>query len=308
VFDVMGDPVAEVVVTAERLSFLTPAVRRVIRLKSAQTNDLGDFRIHGLTPGKYYVSAARGGTEGRDAPTFFPGVSSISEATPIEVRAGQDSLGVSMQLAPPRFGDVAGIVMNSNGAPFGGANVWLVPSRFDGVQVGAHASAITDAAGRFAINNVSPGDYRLEVFARAWMEKYAVVGDAAGPPPELASVPVSIASGRTEVLSVRTSTGFRVTGQMFVDGVPISAAAWRRSPRHCGGADSVDSFRDVDSGHGRRFRGRYVRTYRCARPPLPDDANTSARGRPITTRVWVARTSASVALRSRETLRASRFT
>jgi len=225
VFDVMGDPVAEVVVTAERLSFLTPAVRRVIRLKSAQTNDLGDFRIHGLTPGKYYVSAARGGTEGRDAPTFFPGVSSISEATPIEVRAGQDSLGVSMQLAPPRFGDVAGIVMNSNGAPFGGANVWLVPSRFDGVQVGAHASAITDAAGRFAINNVSPGDYRLEVFARAWMEKYAVVGDAAGPPPELASVPVSIASGRTEVVSVRTSTGFRVTGQMFVDGVPISAAA-----------------------------------------------------------------------------------
>lgn len=222
ILDATGDPVAEAVVTAQRLSFLTPAVRRVVRLQDAQTNDLGDFRVHGLTPGKYYVSASAGG----GAPTFYPGVASIAEAVPVEVRAGQDSFGITMQLTPMRFGGVSGTVVNSRGAPFGGANVWLVPSRPDGVEASTgRASAVTDAAGRFAIQDVSPGDYRVEVFARVWMEKYSKTGESAGPPPELAILPVSITSGRTEELSMRTSAGFRVSGQVLVDGVPLSAAA-----------------------------------------------------------------------------------
>ena len=226
ILDARGDPIAEAVVYAHRLSFLTPAVRRSIRLGSTQTNDLGDFRLHGLSPGKYYVSATPGGFVGGSAPVFYPGSTSIAEATPVEVRAGQESLGIAMQLTPAQFGGVSGTVVDSKGRPFSAANVWLVPVRADGVLLssGAETSTVTDAAGRFAINNVSPGDYRLEAFSRAWMENYSKAGDSAGPPPEVGSVPISITSGRTEEVSVRASAGFRIRGQVLVDGVPMSAA------------------------------------------------------------------------------------
>lgn len=227
ILDARGDPIAEVVVSAERLSFLSPAVRRVVSRKTAQTNDLGDFRVHGLGPGKYYVSARLGTSSGSSTPTFYPGVSNVSEAIAVEVHAGQDSLGITMQLAPAAFGTVSGTVVDSKGAPFGAANAWLVSSRTDGVQGNTAAlRATTDATGRFRIDNISPGDYRLEVFSIAWMEKVAAQGEGgAGPPPELASVPVSVMSGRTEELTVRTSTGFRVRGQVLVDGAPLSAPA-----------------------------------------------------------------------------------
>ena len=224
VFDAMGDPAAEIVVSAQRLEFLSPLVRRVVGSKSIQTNDLGDFRIHGLSPGKYYVSVALRVPGAFSAPIFYPGVSNMSEAVPVEVRAGQDSSGITIQLAPTAFGAVAGTVLDSKGLPFGAANVWLVSSRTDGVQVNsAVLRAETDAAGRFTIPNVTPGDYKLEVLSMAWMNKYASEGDIrAGPPPELASVRVIVAEGRTETLSVRTSTGFWVRGQVFVDGAPLT--------------------------------------------------------------------------------------
>jgi hypothetical protein len=224
VFDAKGDPAAEIVVSAERLDFLSPLVRRVVSSKSIQTNDLGDFRIHGLSPGKYYVSAALRVPGAFSAPVFYPGVSNMSDALPIEVRAGQDSSGITIPLAPSAFGAVTGTVVDSKGAPFGAANVWLVSSRTDGVQVNsAVLRAATDAAGRFTIPNVTPGDYRLEVFSVAWMEKLAREGDIrAGPPPELASVRLTVADGRTEALSVGTSAGFRVRGQVFVDGAPVT--------------------------------------------------------------------------------------
>ena len=224
VFDAMGDPAAEIVVSAQRLDFLSPVVRRVVSSRSIQTNDLGDFRIHGLSPGKYYVSAVLSTPGAFWAPVFYPGVSNMSDALPIEVRAGQDSSGITIQLAPSVFGAVTGTVVNSKGAPFGAANAWLVSSRTDGVHVNlAVLRAVTDTTGQFTIPDVAPGDYKLEVFSVAWMEQYAREGDTrAGPPPELASVRVTVTAGRPEALSVRTSTGFRVQGQVFVDGAPLT--------------------------------------------------------------------------------------
>jgi hypothetical protein len=227
VSDAFGDAVADITVTAWYLEFLTPALRRVVSTRSFQSNDLGEFRIYGLRAGKYYVSAAlKGGA--LEAPTFYPGVASLADAQPIEVRSGQDSPGITMQVASMPYGVVTGMVTDSKGAPYTAAQARLVSARTGDVLVNtAQLGANTDTEGRFRIVNVSPGEYRLEVFSKSWLEKLGKEGTivdavSAG---EVATVPVSLVSGETVELVVRASPGYRVRGQVFIDGTPMKGTA-----------------------------------------------------------------------------------
>jgi hypothetical protein len=228
-------------VTAWRVEHLTPARRRVVTRKSFQTDERGEFRVYGLQPGKYLVSASRiavalvdapGGstpaltnTGQREAPTFYPGTGNAFEAVPVEVRPGEDAAGIHIQLLATQYGAVSGVVTNSKGAPYDTAFVWLWPARADNVEFSTmQLTSPTDSQGRFRIVDVSPGDYRMEVLSRAGLEKLGQSGsmaDLLGG--EVASVPVTVLSGRTQEMSVRASPGFRVRGRVFVDGAPIVA-------------------------------------------------------------------------------------
>src|SRR6185312_11046975 len=103
--DEFGDPIADAVVSAMRSAWAGGRRRLQPTGRTAQTNDLGQFRIYGLSPGDYYVSATfragdmvamdiamsavtgagSGGPTGSApnsgyAPTYFPGTPSGSEA------------------------------------------------------------------------------------------------------------------------------------------------------------------------------------------------------------------------------------
>ena len=147
----------------------------------------------------------------------------MSDAHPIEVRAGEDSSGITIQLARSAFGAVHGHDRGFEGAPFGAANVWLVSLRTVGVQVNSAGFVRRLTLPGGSRSRTSRRATKLEAFSVAWMERFAREGELrAGPPPELASVRVTVADGRTETLSVCTSTGFRVRGQVFVDGAPLT--------------------------------------------------------------------------------------
>lgn len=227
VSDGFGDPVADIAVVAWRVEYLTPARRRIVSRASFQTNDLGEFRAHGLEPGKYFISAGRSVAGQKEAPTFYPGTPTASEAVAIEVQAGQEASGMQFQMLSIPYGAVSGVVLNSRGAPYENALVWLVPARADDVQVSTvELTAVTDRQGRFGIVNVSPGEYRLEVFSKAFMDNVGKTGGAGlgtEPAGEVASQPATIISGRTEEVSVQASRGFRVRGRVFIDGAPAVA-------------------------------------------------------------------------------------
>ena len=244
IFDVFGDPIADVSVTAWRLEyFTTPARRRVTSQKSFQSDDRGEFRIYGLQPGKYYVSASRTvvavteppGAAGptltntglREAPTFYPGTTNAMEALAVEVKAGEEARGLQMQLLTTAYGAVSGVVTTSKGAPYDASVVGLVPARADSAEFSTvQLMAQPDRQGQFRIVNVSPGDYRAEIFSRAYLEnvgKTGSVGLGEVPPGEMASVPVTVVSGQTAQLSIQASPGFRVRGRVFVDGAPAVA-------------------------------------------------------------------------------------
>jgi hypothetical protein len=76
----------------------------------SQSDDGGNFRIYGLAPGDYYLSATlRGGfsfMEGEStsrsgyAATYFPGTPSEQQAEKISVALGSEITGISFALLP----------------------------------------------------------------------------------------------------------------------------------------------------------------------------------------------------------------
>ena len=67
IVDEFGEPVADAQVSALRSAWVNGRRRLQPAGRMAQTNDLGQYRIYGLAPGEYYVSATlRGGGDDRD--------------------------------------------------------------------------------------------------------------------------------------------------------------------------------------------------------------------------------------------------
>lgn len=137
---------------------------------SAQTNDLGEFRLFGLPAGEYYVQASPVPDFGRATPqtrtlvaTFFPDATDSSLAQTITVGAGQttDQIVIRMNDAPAF--QVSGIVVDEDGRPVANAMVRLDPPG-DGrprFTFGPFLQARTNSTGAFSIGNVTSATYTL---------------------------------------------------------------------------------------------------------------------------------------------------
>src|SRR5688572_22634502 len=92
--DEYGDPAPEVTVQAFRAEYMQ-GMKRLIGVRSAATNDIGQYRIYGLQPGTYYLATSARGEDGSPlkfidagtevapgatgiAPTFYPGTSTAA--------------------------------------------------------------------------------------------------------------------------------------------------------------------------------------------------------------------------------------
>ena len=177
-----GEPQTDVLVLAMRRVSGPPAAPnpRLVPVPmqgSQQTNDIGEFRIAGLAPGEYFVSAApRGqspfGGPGVELPaatasrttltaTYYPGTIDIAAAQPIAVARGAEVGNISFTLqAAPAF-RVSGIVVDEDGNPVGGAMVTLMRDPRGGTFMpGPPAGGQSTTNGRFTIGSVVAGTYR----------------------------------------------------------------------------------------------------------------------------------------------------
>jgi len=91
--------------------------------------------------------------------------------------------------------------------------------------------AETKADGRFTLQNVAPGEYRIDVRPSAEFEAIAQSGrgtigrpqgDDAG---EFASMPITIAGDDVEGIVVRTTAGYRLAGTLVVEGGSLTPQA-----------------------------------------------------------------------------------
>jgi Carboxypeptidase regulatory-like domain len=108
VSDENGDPIAKVLVSAVRRSWLR-GQPFYSSLPGAYTDDTGSYRISDLPPGRYYLSAdassdrfveKQGGQEKQILWSFYPGSRSLDGAEALDVQSGQDVAGIDFKLAP----------------------------------------------------------------------------------------------------------------------------------------------------------------------------------------------------------------
>lgn len=170
IVDQFGEPVAGTRVQALRSRVVQGERRLQIIGAGDQTDDTGAYRLYGLAPGDYYVSASVGPVDSvkRDPPIYYPGTPGFAEAQPIPITPGAEA-AADFQLAPMRMARVSGIVLNSAGAPVM-AQVGLIseaigtgPSSEPAVLAATALRLIGDSGpdGTFTIENVPPGPYTL---------------------------------------------------------------------------------------------------------------------------------------------------
>jgi len=144
----------------------------------AQTNDLGEYRVFNVPPGKYLVSATyepewRLGlmkpvmpeTSGKQAPredyvtTYYPGAVDASQAAVVTVSAG--ALVSSIEIRRSRGGVVR---VRGRVAGASGPLAVMMLMRFEGrpPAVAGSQSGLARPDGSFEFDNVRPGRYLLE--------------------------------------------------------------------------------------------------------------------------------------------------
>jgi hypothetical protein len=208
-------PLVNVQVQTMRLSY-EGGRRLLTAVGTARTNDLGEYRIYWLPPGRYYLMALpignspfadapgvavqtnptgadvrsgfdsmtllyRGGspnpasadTFGRKAsdtealvPVYLPGTINEGEATPLDLRPGQDYRGADLTIAPARPQKIKGVVMD------GLTQSPAQNSRIVRVYLPASGTYFQDEVdqweGRFEITAL-PGRYSLRAFTTTLM-------------------------------------------------------------------------------------------------------------------------------------------
>jgi len=232
--DELSEPVADVTVFAMRSSYFQGRRRMVPAGPPARTDDAGEYRLTGLTPGAYYVMAtlretwtvAENGVQRMMgyAPTYAPGAASLTDARRVTVAVGQSAGNNNFALMPGTAATVSGTAVDSLGQPLVNRNVMLMQELVGpngGIMMGG-GNASTTADGAFTIRNVSPGTYRL--VAQATRDTQSARGTVL----EIATQMVTLDGADVSNLSLATSMGWSIAGTVIADtGAPPDAPAGR---------------------------------------------------------------------------------
>jgi protocatechuate 3,4-dioxygenase beta subunit len=219
VLDEYGDPMANANVRVQRIEF-SKGRRRLVGVRGIagrQTNDLGAYRIFGVPPGRYLVSAVVGeavpGWETADWPgyarTFFQATPVATDAEAVEVSADQDRLNVDIALVRGRTARVAGRALTAAGEPMQGT-LWLSPSYRSGAVATAPVSVRAQSDGAFEFTDLPPGEYVIQA-ATSWVD-LATEGEF---------VATYVIHNGTDVTNVemRMTPGSTIAGRMTFEGV-----------------------------------------------------------------------------------------
>ena len=212
VLDEDGDPMASMTVQLLKPGY-SGGKKQLTTAGTGSTNDLGEYRIFGLAPGKYYVTAgsaisasasvdrsAVARAEEDHVATYYPGVTDAASAAPVDVAAGVATHGIDIAVAKRRTVHLRGKV----NAPSKVQMVYLSPRGMGGAL--SLRLVLVDANGGFEIHGLAPGSY-------------AITGSTQQNGKTLsATMPVEVGESNIDGLIFTIGAGVAVTGKLRVEG------------------------------------------------------------------------------------------
>lgn len=200
--------------------------RRLVSEVTVVTNDLGEYRLFGLRPGRYFVNATYKPGQRLDAvdesddapdsakpgyvPTYYPGTPDPAKAIAVAVRAGEEIPTTNFLLEPTTVYSVRGRVsiLGMHRPPEGvvlmleprtNGRAWTVPNR---------QSLADKGDGAFEITGILPGPYNL---VGLWMnegKRYQTQQN------------VDLSNSDAEGIQLTLTPGWNVSGQVAWDPNP----------------------------------------------------------------------------------------
>lgn len=269
-----GDPLEGVQVQIMRLTYNQG--RKQLQMNGGEsTNDLGEYRLAGIVPGKYYLCATyrnrrqmMAGMPADDSPqedyvtTYFPGVTDLAAASPIEMAPGDQMQGVNLRLGKMHTVRVSGHVSDNTSPP-------LDPGRgaVANIASGQVMSALTmngriqlrlqprnslnpnvlitntpvRADGSFEFPSVAPGSYYL----------IAINNQGRGQGAHATRQPLDVGHANLEGVNIAINPGADVTGHVRYDGdppQPLPSLTIRLTPREPMGMPGPQPAKVQDDG------------------------------------------------------------
>lgn len=201
------------------------------------TDDRGIYRIFGLRPGRYLVSAGKDSDvmsavlsqRPKRVQTFYPGVTEEAKARPVQVSAGSEASGVDIQFSSTDKGFVvSGRVLDSESrTPIANAMVAYSKARNERtvetdtwIRTDTGAAEIPGMPGGFTTTNdrgefrfaaVTPGSYKLEATS------LGALAGAAGSQFYADPVTFEVRSTNIDKLDIKVHRGGSVSGLVVLE-------------------------------------------------------------------------------------------
>lgn len=202
VLDEDGDPLRRIEVRTMVYRY-SASGRQLSPRDGALTDDLGEYRIFDVQPGRYYLKAGSTESMGVSAresygTSYYPGTPD-SAAAPIEVGAGQQVQGIDLTLRPTRVASIRGRVMNP------GSNLMVGLMKFTEAGSGTSSMGIDNRDGKFELH-ASPGAYVLTAGSTIGGQHYS------------AHLPIQVGTADMEGIELRLLPPMEIAGQIRVEG------------------------------------------------------------------------------------------
>lgn len=232
IIDLDGDPLRSVSVAATASSWRS-TTRKPGHMANSASNDLGEYRIADLPPGKYLVQATppenetalpspseKNASKGRlvYVSTYFPGTLDERQAVPVEVPAGGTATA-NFGVQASRAYSVSGTVLGLK-APLepqsGASGAVMVEGMGKIILVGKNGQAKVqnlDLDGRFDFPNVLAGTYRARLILFGLF-----TGQEPSVKMQTIRAPIEVNGSDVLGLQLQVEAGSDVSGQFRMDG------------------------------------------------------------------------------------------
>jgi len=238
---VMDDEGAPIIATRVQLDTVDERGRNfyyrdVSMHEMSETDDRGVYRIYGLPPGRYVISAGgEGGSfgSGKFVRTYHPDTTDEKQARIIEIKEGSEVTDVDIRFGSARktYEAAGRVVDRDTGKPVPGISVSCrSKSEKGGSNTSYSTSAVADGQGNFRITGLSPGryqarvaDYQVEIGYTSEATEFEITNDSV--------------SG----VDVKAILGATISGVVIVEGAAAAAKSKLQSMSISPGVTPVNS-------------------------------------------------------------------